>query len=151
MGITTASGKTLTSYKSTRNLLMDIPAIDKAIFLIDRKDLDAQTTMAFQAYANNNLIDFDKTKNVNYLKNKLKSDDRQVIVTTIQKLQRLITKRLKEDTPEYRKIRSLKIAFVVDEYHRAVSLLRSIYRYFSRFDLRICNRQSTSALSPRRP
>lgn len=32
---TTGSGKTLTSYKATRNLLMDIPAIDKAIFLID--------------------------------------------------------------------------------------------------------------------
>lgn len=48
---TTGSGKTLTSYKATRNLLMDIPAIDKAIFLIDRKDLDTQTTMAFQAYA----------------------------------------------------------------------------------------------------
>ena len=47
---TTGSGKTLTSYKATRNLLMDIPAIDKAIFLIDRKDLDTQTTMAFQAY-----------------------------------------------------------------------------------------------------
>ena len=42
---TTGSGKTLTSYKATRNLLMDIPAIDKAIFLIDRKDLDTQTTM----------------------------------------------------------------------------------------------------------
>ena len=32
---TTGSGKTLTSYKATRNLLMDIPSIDKAIFLID--------------------------------------------------------------------------------------------------------------------
>lgn len=41
---TTGSGKTLTSYKTTRNLLMDIPSIDKAIFLIDRKDLDTQTT-----------------------------------------------------------------------------------------------------------
>lgn len=48
---TTGSGKTLTSYKTTRNLLMDIPSIDKAIFLIDRKDLDTQTTMAFQALA----------------------------------------------------------------------------------------------------
>ena len=56
---TTGSGKTLTSYKATRNLLMDIPAIDKAIFLIDRKDLDTQTTMAFQAYANNDLVDVD--------------------------------------------------------------------------------------------
>lgn len=118
---TTGSGKTLTSYKATRNLLMDIPAIDKAIFLIDRKDLDTQTTMAFQAYANNDLIDVDETDNVNDLKKKLKSDDRQVIVTTIQKLQRLITKRLVPDTPEYNKIKNLKIAFVVDECHRAVT------------------------------
>lgn len=58
---TTGSGKTLTSYKATRNLLMDIPSIDKTIFLIDRKDLDTQTTMAFQAYANNDLIDVDET------------------------------------------------------------------------------------------
>lgn len=38
---------------------MDIPAIDKAVFLIDRKDLDTQTTMAFQAYANSDLVDVD--------------------------------------------------------------------------------------------
>ena len=112
---TTGSGKTLTSYKATRNLLMDIPAIDKAIFLIDRKDLDTQTTMAFQAYANNDLIDVDETDNVFDLKKKLKSDDRQVIVTTIQKLQRLITRKLQEGAPEYHKIKNLKIAFVVDD------------------------------------
>ena len=98
---TTGSGKTLTSYKATRNLLMDIPSIDKAIFLIDRKDLDTQTSMAFQAYANNDLVDVDETDNVFDLKKKLKSDDRQMIVTTIQKLQRLITKKLAEGTPEY--------------------------------------------------
>lgn len=129
---TTGSGKTLTSYKATRNLLMDIPAIDKAIFLIDRKDLDTQTTMAFQAYANNDLVDVDETDNVNDLKKKLKSNDRQVIVTTIQKLQRLITKRLAEGTPEYHKIKNLKIAFVVDECHRAVTpgTKRELERFF---------------------
>lgn len=131
---TTGSGKTLTSYKATRNLLMDIPSIDKAIFLIDRKDLDMQTTMAFQAYANNDLIDVDETDNVVDLKKKLKSADRQAIVTTIQKLQRLITKKLKEDTPEYNKIRNLRIAFVVDECHRAVTpgTKREIERFFGR-------------------
>lgn len=131
---TTGSGKTLTSYKATRNLLMDIPSIDKAIFLIDRKDLDTQTTMAFQAYANNDLVDVDETDNVNDLKKKLKSDDRRVIVTTIQKLHILITKKLKEDTPEYRKIKNLRIAFVVDECHRAVSpgTKRELERFFNR-------------------
>ena len=129
---TTGSGKTLTSYKATRNLLMDIPSIDKAIFLIDRKDLDAQTTMAFQAYANNDLIDVDETDNVSDLKKKLKSDDRQVIVTTIQKLQRLITKRLQEGTSDYNKIKNLRIAFVVDECHRAVTpaTKRELERFF---------------------
>lgn len=131
---TTGSGKTLTSYKVTRNLLMDIPTIDKAIFLIDRKDLDTQTTMAFQAYANNDLIDVDETDNVSDLKKKLKSDDRQVIVTTIQKLQRLITKRLEEGTPEYTKIKNLRIAFVVDECHRAVTpgTKRELERFFGK-------------------
>lgn len=129
---TTGSGKTLTSYKATRNLLMDIPSIDKTIFLIDRKDLDAQTTLAFQAYANNDLVDVDETENVNDLKKKLKSDDRQVIVTTIQKLQRLVTKRLKEDTPEYNKIKNLKLGFIVDECHRAVTpaTKRELERFF---------------------
>ena len=129
---TTGSGKTLTSYKATRNLLMDIPSIDKTIFLIDRKDLDAQTTLAFQAYANNDLVDVDETENVNDLKKKLKSDDRQVIVTTIQKLQRLVTKRLKEDTLEYNKIRNLKLGFIVDECHRAVTpaTKRELERFF---------------------
>ena len=129
---TTGSGKTLTSYKATRNLLMDIPTIDKTIFLIDRKDLDTQTTMAFQAYANNDIIDVDETDNVFDLKRKLKSDDRQVIVTTIQKLQRLITKKLEEGSSEYNKIKNLKIAFVVDECHRAVTpgTKREIERFF---------------------
>ena len=131
---TTGSGKTLTSYKATRNLLMDIPSLDKTIFLIDRKDLDTQTTMAFQAYANNDLIDVNETDNVNDLKRKLKSEDRQVIVTTIQKLQRLITKRLQEGTPEYNKIKNLRIAFVVDECHRAVTpgTKRELERFFGK-------------------
>lgn len=131
---TTGSGKTLTSYKATRNLLMDIPSLDKTIFLIDRKDLDTQTSQAFRSYANQDVIAVDETDNVNDLKNKLKSNDRQVIVTTIQKLQRLITKRLEEGTPEYNKIKNLKIAFVVDECHRAVSpaTKRELKRFFSR-------------------
>lgn len=131
---TTGSEKTLTSYKATRNLLMDIPSIDKTIFLIDRKDLDTQTTMAFQAYANNDLVDVDETDNVNDLKKKLKSADRQVIVTTIQKMQILISKRLQEGTPDFDKIKNLRIAFVVDECHRAVTpkTKRELERFFGR-------------------
>lgn len=131
---TTGSGKTLTSYKATRNLLMDIPALDKAIFLIDRKDLDEQTNTSFSSYSQNDSIDVDNTDNVTDSKNKLKSSDRQMIVTTIQKMQILISKRLKEGTAEYNRLRGLKIAFVVDECHRAVSpaTKRIIERFFGK-------------------
>lgn len=118
---TTGSGKTMTSYKATRNLLMDIPSIEKTIFLIDRKDLDLQTKLAFQSYANNDTIDVDETENVNSLIKKLTDGKRQMIVTTRQKMQTMINKRLKEGTAEYNKIRALKVAFVVDECHRAVT------------------------------
>ena len=118
---TTGSGKTMTSYKATRNLLMDIPSIEKTIFLIDRKDLDVQTKLAFQSYADNDTIDVDDTENVNALIKKLTDGRRQMIVTTRQKMQTMINKRLKERTTDYNKIRALKVAFVVDECHRAVT------------------------------
>ncbi|EPC58893.1 Type I restriction-modification system restriction subunit [Lacticaseibacillus paracasei subsp. paracasei Lpp123] len=82
---TTGSGKTLTAYKVARNLLQ-IPSIDKTIFIVDRVDLDQQTTSSFMAYAENDTIDIDETEHVRDLIKKLKSTDRTVIVTTIQKL-----------------------------------------------------------------
>ena len=49
---TTGSGKTLTSYKTAKLAAQD-PGVDKAIFLVDRRDLDEQTTSNFSAYAAN--------------------------------------------------------------------------------------------------
>lgn len=118
---TTGSGKTMTSYKATRNLLMDIPSIEKTIFLIDRQDLDTQTKMAFQSYADNDTIEVDDTDHVDALIKKLADRKRQMIVTTRQKMQVMINKKLTEDKKEYEKIRNLKVAFVVDECHRAVT------------------------------
>lgn len=130
---TTGSGKTMTSYKTARNLLIDIPSIEKTIFLIDRKDLDSQTTQAFQSYANNDVVDVDETDNVTDLINKLKNQNQQVIVTTIQKLSIAVKKRLQEGTPTYSRIKNLRIAFVVDECHRAVTpkTQRLLSRFFS--------------------
>lgn len=118
---TTGSGKTMTSYKTARNLLIDIPNIEKTIFLIDRKDLDTQTTQAFQSYANNDVVDVDETDNVSDLIDKLKNQNQQVIVTTIQKLSIAIKKRINEGTPTYNRIKNLRVAFIVDECHRAVT------------------------------
>ncbi len=130
---TTGSGKTMTSYKATRNLLVDIPAIEKTIFLIDRKDLDNQTKMAFQSYADNDKIDVDETDNVTDLIKKLGNDERQMIVTTIQKMQIMIGRRLTESHPKYNKIKNLKIAFVVDECHRTIipKTKREFEKFFS--------------------
>lgn len=130
---TTGSGKTMTSYKATRNLLVDIPAIEKTIFLIDRKDLDNQTKMAFQSYADNDKIDVDETDNVTDLIKKLGNDERQMIVTTIQKMQIMIGRRLTESHPKYNKIKNLKVAFVVDECHRTITpkTKREFEKFFS--------------------
>jgi type I restriction enzyme R subunit len=118
---TTGSGKTLTSYKVARNLLQ-IPSIQKTIFIVDRVDLDQQTTASFTSYAENDVIDIDETDNVSDLIKKLLSEDQKVIITTIQKLN-FVMKRFasQEGTPRYIKMTQSKIAFVVDECHRAVS------------------------------
>lgn len=130
---TTGSGKTMTSYKATRNLLMDIPSIQKTVFLIDRKDLDLQIKGAFQSYADNDTIDVDDTEHVGSLIKKLADDNRQMIVTTRQKMQVMINRRLKDGTKEYNKIKALKVAFVVDECHRAVTpqTKRDIEKFFN--------------------
>ncbi|WP_172993787.1 type I restriction endonuclease subunit R, EcoR124 family, partial [Lactobacillus helveticus] len=119
---TTGSGKTLTSYKVAHNLLK-IPSIQKTIFLIDRNDLDTQTTQAFETYAQNDSIDVEGTENSYSLARKLVSSDKRVIVTTRQKMQALF-KRIAQDQEQkrlYRKLKDVKLAFIVDECHRAVS------------------------------
>lgn len=122
---TTGSGKTLTSYTVTKNLL-DIPSIDKTIFLIDRKDLDKQTSDDFRSYAYNDDIDIDKTENTRDLEKKLLSNTRVAIVTTIQKLQNIIRKYSSDSLnatalKKKNNLRNKRIAFVVDECHRTVS------------------------------
>ncbi len=130
---TTGSGKTMTSYKATRNLIMDIPAIEKTIFLIDRRDLDQQTGTAFKSYSENDTVDVDNTENVRGLIKKLTDGNRQMIVTTIQKMQKMIRDSMQEGAKDYNKIKALKIAFVVDECHRAVtpSTKREIEKFFA--------------------
>lgn len=63
----------------------------------------------------------DDTDHVDALIKKLADGKRQMIVTTRQKMQVMINKKLTEDKKEYEKIRNLKVAFVVDECHRAVT------------------------------
>lgn len=146
---TTGSGKTITSFVVTK-VLDDLPNIDKTIFLVDRKDLNQQTSIAFDSYSKSADIVVDGTKNTGELLKKLKSHDKKVIITSIQKLQAVIrsfagcTKdpSIQELMPEddldsglnstgnycyrlsqddYELISNKRVAFVVDECHRTVT------------------------------
>lgn len=129
---TTGSGKTLTSYKAAR-YLSQIPSIKKVVFVVDRRDLDNQTTGAFQAYAAYDTIDVSETDNSRDLVKKLQSDKGDVLVTTIQKLQNVM-KRYPKGSKPYEKLHALRPVFVVDECHRAVSAeaQRDLNQYFGK-------------------
>lgn len=120
---TTGSGKTITSYKASRNMLFDIPNLDKTLFLIDRRDLDDKTNRDFKSYADNDSIALSGTEDVGDLLRKLKSEKREMIVTTRQKLQTLIRfcheHKVKEK--DIQTIKQKHIAFVVDECHRTIT------------------------------
>ncbi|WP_029476708.1 type I restriction endonuclease subunit R [Deinococcus frigens] len=81
---TTGSGKTLTSFKAS-TLLRDNPAVDKCLFVVDRKDLDRQTREEFNRFQEGCV---EENTNTNSLVRRLLSTDHadKVIVTTIQKL-----------------------------------------------------------------
>lgn len=128
---TTGSGKTLTSYK-VAHYLTQIPSVEKVVFVVDRRDLDNQTTGSFQAYAEYDTIDVNETDNTGDLVKKLQSDKGDVIVTTIQKLQ-IIMKRYPAGSKKYEMLHKLRLVFVVDECHRAVSPMAQdqINHYFT--------------------
>ena len=133
---TTGSGKTLTSYKTSKTILRRM-SLDKVLFLVDRKDLDAQTTGTFESYAQNDSVQVDGTDNVTGLVKALLRPQREVIITTAQKLNHLL-KRYERDNlndkmlSEKAQLRHLNLSFVVDECHRAVSSeqQRNIDRFF---------------------
>ena len=79
---TTGSGKTLTSWKCA-NLLKKEPSISKVFFLIDRKDLDTQTTEEFNKFEKDCVDNTDDTK---VLVEQMKNPNKKLIVTTIQKM-----------------------------------------------------------------
>lgn len=129
---TTGSGKTLTSYKAA-HYLTQLPSVKKVVFIVDRRDLDNQTTGSFQAYAAYDTIDVSETDTSHDLVKKLKSDKGDVLVTTIQKLQNVM-RRYPKGTKEYEKLHILRPVFVVDECHRAVSPMAQhlLNQYFTK-------------------
>jgi len=84
---TTGSGKTLTSFKASQ-ILMNLPQVKKVVFVVDRKDLDYQTTKEFNSFSKGSI---DGTDNTLALVKQF-SDETKLIVTTIQKLNSAISK-----------------------------------------------------------
>lgn len=110
---TTGSGKTLTSFKSSQ-LLSNEEKIKKVFFLIDRKDLDSQTVEEFNKFEKDCV---DTTNNIGKLISQIEDVNSRLIVTTIQKLARL----LQADKYAHRmdKYREDKVIFIIDECHRS--------------------------------
>jgi type I restriction enzyme R subunit len=109
---TTGSGKTLTSFKASQ-VLMKLPQVHKVVFVVDRKDLDFQTSKEFNSFSDGSV---DSTNNTNALVKQF-SDDTKLIVTTIQKLNNAISRERYLQRME--KLQNEKIVFIFDECHRS--------------------------------
>ncbi|MDR0901017.1 MAG: type I restriction endonuclease subunit R [Methanobrevibacter sp.] len=107
---TTGSGKTLTSFKVAQ-ILCEEPDIDKVMFVIDRRDLDYQTTKEFNNFSDGAV---DETKNTYSLIKQLKGSNK-LIVTTIQKLYKAVVKHEKG----LETIKDKKMVLMFDECHRS--------------------------------
>jgi type I restriction enzyme R subunit len=125
---TTGSGKTLTSFKAS-TLLKDNPAIEKCLFVVDRKDLDRQTREEFNRFQ---VGCVEENTNTGALVRRLLSDDYadKVIVCTIQKLGLALDEtnnrnrqREKSGKSTYKDmlqpLRDKRMVFIFDECHRS--------------------------------
>ncbi len=109
---TTGSGKTLTSFKASQ-VLSGIPEVKKVLFVVDRKDLDIQTTKEFNSFSDGSV---DGTDNTRHLVSQLEDKNRKLIVTTVQKLDIAIGRESYLKKLEY--LKDEKVVIIFDECHR---------------------------------
>ncbi|WP_323002022.1 type I restriction endonuclease subunit R [Denitromonas sp.] len=125
---TTGSGKTLTSFKAS-TLLKANPAIEKCLFVVDRKDLDRQTREEFNRFQEGCV---EANTNTGALVERLISDDAadKVIVCTIQKLGLALDENSKRNKSREKRglatyadqleaLRDKRMVFIFDECHRS--------------------------------
>jgi len=110
---TTGSGKTLTSFKASQ-ILSRIPEVKKVLFVVDRKDLDIQTTKEFNSFSDGAV---DGTNNTRSLISQLKDVNRKLIVTTIQKLDIAIGREI--NNQQFSELSTEKVVIIFDECHRS--------------------------------
>ncbi|MBP2544354.1 type I restriction endonuclease subunit R [Acinetobacter guillouiae] len=124
---TTGSGKTLTSFKASQ-LIMKMPDVEKVLFVVDRNDLDTQTSREFNAFKAESV---DSTDNTSTLVKQLDQRHDKLIVTTLQKLNRAISLDHYANKIEY--LKDKKVVFIFDECHRSQfgDTHRNIKKFFS--------------------
>ena len=110
---TTGSGKTLTSFKASQ-VIVENPKVAKVVFVVDRADLDYQTTKEFNYFSPGSV---DGTDNTTALVDQLADPDTKLVVTTIQKLNTAITRERHAAAMEA--LKDERIVFVFDECHRS--------------------------------
>ena len=109
---TTGSGKTLTSFKAAQ-VLTGLEEVHKVVFVVDRKDLDYQTTREFNEFSKGSV---DGTDHTGMLVGQL-ADDTKLIVTTIQKLNTAITGSRYQERLAH--LKDKRVVFIFDECHRS--------------------------------
>ena len=125
---TTGAGKTLTAFK-TAQILAATPQIKKVIFLVDRKDLDTQTMEEFNKFESGSV---DATDRTDILVKQMKDKNRQLIITTIQKMSNAVNKsQYAKAMDEYKEE---KVVFIIDECHRSQfgDMHKDIVRHFNK-------------------
>ncbi|MFT6568280.1 MAG: type I restriction enzyme R subunit [Parvibaculaceae bacterium] len=124
---TTGSGKTLTSFKAAQ-LLIENPKVDKVVFVVDRADLDYQTTKEFNHFSDGSV---DGTDNTKALVGQL-GDKTKLIVTTIQKLNTAISRDRYEGSLQ--EVKDQRVVFIFDECHRSQfgDTHKRIVKFFSK-------------------
>lgn len=125
---TTGSGKTITSFK-TAQVLATRTEYDKVVFLLDRRDLDDQTSEAFKAYSVYESVNVDDTKSTYQLRRQLMSAKSGIVVTTTFKLYNLVESLVKGQDDS---LKEKKIIFIIDEAHRTTmgDMMAKIKEYF---------------------
>jgi len=124
---TTGSGKTLTSFKAAQ-LASRLPSVDKVLFVVDRKDLDWQTQREYDRFEKGAA---NASTSTAQLASHLADPERTIVITTIQKLARLVQSQ--KDLEVYRQ----HVVLIFDECHRSQfgDMHSSITKTFKRYNI----------------
>lgn len=102
--------------------------IDKVLFVVDRKDLDYQTIKEYDRFEKDAANSNTSTK---ILQKQMEDDNARIIITTIQKLDKFISKNKEHEV--YKK----HIVMIFDECHRSQfgDMHKSITKHFKNYHI----------------